>query len=160
MYMVKNIWHTVKVWSTVWNPYNKGDIEAIENVQRRASKIPLEMKKLSYEERLKVWNLTTLEERRTRGDLIQMYKIRNELENIQWFRGPQLAPHTNTRSETQNNFRLSREPFSSRACNDYGHYVSVRDEFFVNRVVKCWNELSNYQILAPSLNSFKARIDA
>ena len=117
------------------------------------------MKGLEYEERLKIWNLTTLKERRTRGDLIQMYKVRNELEDIRWFRGPQLAPHTNNRSESHNNYRLLRENFPSRACNDFRHFVSVRHEFFVNRVVDRWNKLSNFQILAPNLDSFKARID-
>ena len=54
--------------SVIWNPYYKGDINALEKVQRRASKIPLDMRHKPYEERLKIWNLTSLEERRTRGD--------------------------------------------------------------------------------------------
>ena len=59
----------------VWNPYQIGDIEIIERVQRRATKIPKSLWTMSYSERLEILGFTTLEERRTRGDLIQMYKI-------------------------------------------------------------------------------------
>jgi hypothetical protein len=36
--------------SSVWNPYKTKDIEAIENVQRRATKMLPDMKNLTYEE--------------------------------------------------------------------------------------------------------------
>ena len=146
--------------STVWNPQTKGNIEALEKIQRRASKIPLKMKNLAYEDRLKVWGITTLEERRTRGDLIQMYKTVNELEVINWYSGPQFVLHRNTRATNKNDMCLRRENFSSRARNDFSHFVSVRHNFFLNRVSEHWNKLTNSQIHATNLNSFKARIDS
>ena len=145
--------------STVWNPYIKGDIEALERVQKRATKIPTTMRALDYEERLRVWDLTTLKDRRVRGDIIQIYKIRNGLEDIEWYTGPQYAPHSCTRDESQNRYRLVKEYFPARSRNDYCHFVSVRDGFFLNRAVDGWNGLSSSEIEAPSLNSFKARID-
>ena len=54
------------------------------------------MKSLNYEDRLKLWGITTLEERRVRGDLIQMYKAVHACENINWFTGPKYAPLTQT----------------------------------------------------------------
>ena len=39
--------------SSVWNPYHKGDIEALEKVQKRATKILPELKHLSYCDRLR-----------------------------------------------------------------------------------------------------------
>ena len=99
--------------STVWNPYLKGDIEALERVQRRASRIPTALKGLPYEERLKVWGLSTLEDRRIRGDLIQMYKELNHLEHIDWYTGPRFAAVTQTRAATMNSHRLEREVFPS-----------------------------------------------
>ena len=145
--------------STAWNPYLKGDIEALERIQRKATKVPASMHFLSYEERLERWDLTTLEERRMRGDLIQMYKVKNGLENIDWHTGPQPAPHTNTRAESHNCYRLERETFPAGSWNDFRHFVTVRHEFFLNRTVDKWNALASSQIEAPSLNSFKARID-
>lgn len=68
--------------SSAWSPNLKGDIDVLERVQRRASKIPITMKDLPYEERLRLWCHTTLEERRKRGDLIQIYKVLNGLETI------------------------------------------------------------------------------
>ena len=68
--------------STVWNPYLKGDIDILERIQRKAIRIPASMRGFEYEDRLKKWGLTTLEERRKKGDLIQMYKVHNELESI------------------------------------------------------------------------------
>ena len=57
----------------VWHPYKIKDITQIENVQRRATKMIPEMKKMTYEERLKKLNLPTLEYRRRRDDMIQMF---------------------------------------------------------------------------------------
>ena len=146
--------------SPVWNPYQSGDIELLERVQRRATRIPYSLRNQTYEERLKIWNLTSLETRRTRGDLIQMYKSLNGLEKIDWFPpGPRFAPPTQTRSSESNSLRLERDIFKSKAKNDFGHFVTVRHEFFLNRTSENWNRLSNSQILSPSLNSFKASID-
>ena len=38
-------------------PYLVMDIEALEKIQRRASKIPNELYGLDYEERIKVWGI-------------------------------------------------------------------------------------------------------
>jgi ribonucleases P/MRP protein subunit RPP40 len=58
-----------------WRPYLKKDIELMEGVQKRATKLVPSVRKYSYEERLKFFNLTTLETRRIRGDLIEVFKI-------------------------------------------------------------------------------------
>ncbi len=47
----------------------------MEKVQRRAPKVISEMYTLSYEEGLQKCNLFSLERRRLRGDIIQMFKI-------------------------------------------------------------------------------------
>ena len=78
------------------------------------------MRDLTYEERLQIWGLTTLEVRRQRGDLIQMYKALNWLEEFNWYTGPCFGPNTQTRSSTNNALKLERESFPSRLKNDYG----------------------------------------
>ena len=65
-----------------WRPYRKKDIDTLEQIQRRATKMIPELRDLSYEERLKECGLTTLETRRLRGDQIEVLKILNGYENI------------------------------------------------------------------------------
>ena len=42
----------VEYANSIWSPYKKGDIEAIEKVQKRATKLVISLKKLPYKERL------------------------------------------------------------------------------------------------------------
>ena len=65
-----------------WAPYLKKDINALEKVQHRATKMITTLRKLPYEQRLKECNLTTLEERRKRGDLLETHEIMHCLERI------------------------------------------------------------------------------
>ncbi len=51
------------------------DIKVLETIQKRATKLVSQIKNLTYEMRLKELNLTTLEERRTRGGIIQFFKL-------------------------------------------------------------------------------------
>ena len=55
---------------TVWSPYRKGDIEALEKVQKRATKTIPALKNLPYKDHLKACNMSTLRYRRVRGDMI------------------------------------------------------------------------------------------
>src|SRR6218665_2203891 len=80
-----------------WSPYLKQDMKNWEKVQRRATKMIQGYKYLSYEERLIRCGLTTLEKRRSRGDLIEAYKIITGKESIQWERFFELAPSKGTR---------------------------------------------------------------
>ena len=64
---------------SVWNPYRKTDTEHLENVQMRATKLIPSLKHKSYIERLKYLKLPTLFMRRIRGDLIEVYKILNNM---------------------------------------------------------------------------------
>ena len=68
----------------VLNPYQIGDIDLIEKAQRRATKIPKSLWTKSYSLRLVILGLTRLEERRTKGDLIQMYKLAKWLDKVEW----------------------------------------------------------------------------
>jgi len=60
---------------SVWALYKKGDIEALEKVQKRATKILSSLRHISYPDHLKVCKLTTLHYRQIRGDMIEVYKI-------------------------------------------------------------------------------------
>ena len=64
------------------SPYLRQDIDTLEQVQRRATKMIRWLGKFTYEERLMRCGLTNLEKRRTRGDLIEAYKIMTGKEAI------------------------------------------------------------------------------
>ena len=68
----------------VWSPYLKVDISILEKVQRRATKLIPELRNLPYEDRLLKIGLTTLEERRERGDLIQLFIIIKQIDIVHW----------------------------------------------------------------------------
>ena len=55
-----------------WRPQ---DIDKLERVQRRATKLILELRILSYEDRVQQCKLTPLETRRVCGDQIEVFKI-------------------------------------------------------------------------------------
>ena len=68
--------------AVIWSPHKKKDIRKLERIQRAASKMVPEIKDLTYEERLMKMGLTTLTDRRERGDLITTYEIVNNREKI------------------------------------------------------------------------------
>ena len=47
----------------------------LERIQRAVTKLLPSLSELSYEERLQILGLTTLERRRERGDLIAVYRV-------------------------------------------------------------------------------------
>ena len=58
-----------------WCPYFRKDIAMIETVQRRATKLIEGLRDMSYSERLSYTGLISMEKRRVRGDLIQVFKM-------------------------------------------------------------------------------------
>ena len=87
----------------VWSPYRKWDIEALEKVQKRATKLIPALKHLPYKDRLKACNMSTLHYRRGRGDMIKTYKIvsgiydTNKTTGIQATRGNEAILDVNKR---------------------------------------------------------------
>ena len=71
--MLKRGYHTVR---------SLKDIDMLERIQRKATKMIPELRYFSYEQRLKECGLTTLETKRLRGDQIEVFKILNCDRNI------------------------------------------------------------------------------
>ena len=70
----------------IWNPRLKKDIEAIERVQIRATKLVHNVRNLSYTDRLEALKIPSTTYGRYRGDMIQVYKLLHNLEDIPFTR--------------------------------------------------------------------------
>jgi len=60
---------------TLYGARKKGDIELVEKVQKRATKLIISLKHLPYMERLKQLKLPILKYRRLRGDMMEVFKL-------------------------------------------------------------------------------------
>ena len=67
-----------------WCPYMAKDIKVLEKIQRRATKMVPELKRLPYEDRLKRLGVYALTARRLSGYLIETYKLLHEHTNIDY----------------------------------------------------------------------------
>ena len=64
-----------------WSPWLQQDIDLLENVQRRAVRAVSGLAG-SYEEKLKVVKMQSLQDRRARGDMIETFKILHGIEDV------------------------------------------------------------------------------
>jgi len=103
--------------NSVWCPFKLGDIEEIEKIQKRATKLIIKLKEKPYKERLIHLNLPTLKYRRLCGNMIEVFKIIHNIYDAKV--SPQLI--LNVRANTRgNNFKLLNHTF---------HY-DIRKHFF------------------------------
>jgi len=65
-----------------WRPYLRKDIDLLEKVQKRATRLIIYDRGLTCRERLKKLGLTTLETRRLRGDMIEVFKILKGFDDV------------------------------------------------------------------------------
>ena len=136
--------------SSAWAPYKVKHIEKLESVLRKATKQMPGMKELSYSERLKKLKLPTLSYRRLRGDLIEMYKLTNGIYDGDSNKIVKLwADVTDRTSKRGHSLKL----FPHRANKD------IRKNSYIVRTTPKWNSLPAFVANAPSLNSFKNRLD-
>ena len=129
-----------------WRPHLQKDIDLIERVQRRATKLIPTLKDKPYEMRLKLLSLTTLETRRLRGDLIEVFKILKGFDDIDFRRFFVLNNEKRTRGHILKLFKSG----CKLDCRKYG---------FSHRVVDIWNSLDSDVVACDSINSFKSHLD-
>jgi len=132
--------------SSVWNPHFKKDKELLERVQHRFTRLFPSLKGLVYEDRLRQLGLWSLEERRNRADLIEVFKLLKGFSATPWSTFFQL----NTDSVTRGHSLKLRKSHS---------HCEARLQFFSQRVINRWNSLTQQDVDVPSVNAFKGRLD-
>ncbi len=95
-----------------------------------------------YNERLRTLGLPTLEYRRLRNDMIQVYKIMHGVDNVDKDKLFSMSTYQTTRGH-------SLKLFKKRASTE------IRRNVFGYRVVG-WNSLSDNIVTAPSVNYLRA----
>ena len=129
-----------------WSPYFRKDVDKLERVQRRVTKMIPRLRNKPYDERLKELGLFSLSKRRLRGDLIEIFKMFRGLDNVNIHDYLNVDERNITRS---NGYKIVGKHFRSEEAKHY----------FFNRVVNVWNSLPAQVVDSGTLETFKNRVD-
>ena len=136
---------TLEYTNAAWTPILRRDQILLENVQRRATKLIPELRDRYHEDRLRTLKLPSLYYRRARGDMIEAYKFTHSIYKTEQ---EPLQRETNTTTRGHS-YKLKKERCDTR----------TRANFFRHRITNRWNNMCDDVVTAPSLNSFKSRLD-
>ena len=128
----------------LWNPSKVKDIQIIENVQKEFTKRILGLKDCDYWERLKQLKLLSLQRRRERYSMIQVWKMKNGLAP----NGIGMEFYDSTRLGT----RVRIPTFNHQAQTSVS---SAYDESFGVKAARLWNILPKDVNSLTTLESFK-----
>ena len=131
--------------SSVWSVIYKKEAIQLENVQRRATKLIKNIQHKTYTQRLKYLGLPSLQYRRLRADMIETYKILNNIDKMQY---EQILPlnQTTTRGHSKKLYKKN--------CR-----TNVRKYSFSQRVVDEWNKIPKKVIDSKTINTFKSQLN-
>ena len=131
-----------------WSPHLVKDVSKLERVQRRAVRMIRGLGCGSYRDKLIELRLFSLEERRLRGDMIEVFKIIQGHEKVD----------ASKFFKFSNNPRPSR--YHSKQIMKQKFRTDVRKHFFSQRVINFWNRLPSSVVNSNSVDTFKKHLDA
>ena len=132
-----------------WSPHLMKDINKLENVQRRATRLVHSLRNCTYEARKKALDLTSLKERRERGDLIEVYKIMHGFENVDRKKFFTLEKEIHRFIFKGHQWRIWKPQKRNKG----------RKVFFDFRVIDSWNALPPSVVDRRTIGSFKNGLD-
>ena len=130
-----------------WSPHYEKDKVLLERVQHRFTRMVPGLRQLTYEQRLKRLGLWTLEKRRNRADLLEVFKMYKGLSLTSFSRFFTISIVSSTRGHT------------AKIVKSHCH-LDIRRFFFSQRVIERWNGLPQSVISSNSINSFKNGLNA
>ncbi len=125
----------------MWSPRLKKDVRKLERIQRAATKLPESLRDYTYKERLERLDLTTLERRRERGDLIMIYRLQEGMENLDR-EDLMVCDYCGIRGNSKKLKKIS--------CRR-----DVKKYSFPHRSISTWNELDEEIVCAKSIHEFR-----
>ncbi|XP_074658653.1 uncharacterized protein LOC141911564 [Tubulanus polymorphus] len=130
----------------VWSNISLSEIDKLESIQGRATRMIVNVKNLPYEERLKYLKIPCLTYRRLRYDMIETFKL---VTNVYSTDNDIIMLDARRRFTRGHPYKLEK-----RRCRK-----NIRLKYFTNRIINYWNSLPTEVVETPSVNSFKARLD-
>ena len=143
-----------------WSPWMEGDKEIMEKVQKRFVRMISDKKGGSYEERLENLGMTTLTERRERGDMIVTFRTMrglNRVDKNNWFQFRNVENMRATRSTVS--VTDEEEVVRDNVLFMENVRLESRKNFFSVRVINRWNRIPDEVKNQATLISFKNRYD-
>jgi len=132
---------------SAWNLHYMKDKELIEKVQRRFTEMINSMEGKTCEERRDCLELLTLEERRNRHDLIEVFEMCSGLSRLKL--NEFFTLDNNIKGTRGHSWKLVK----FRCTGDCCKYL------LSNRVINRWNQLDQLQAVgASSINAFRGRL--
>ena len=132
--------------SVIWSPHLKKEQAEIEKVQKRITKLVPKLRHHEYKDRLKALNLTTLEYRRKRADVIQIFRMIKGFDNLNQKDFFEIDTNSRTRGH--------RYKIIKTHCR-----TNKKLHSFPHRVINLWNTLPNEAVENKTINSFKSAIE-
>jgi len=136
--------YCVQLWNPAAEHGNWSLILRIESVQRRFTRMIEGVGLLPYSERLQILQLTTLAERRSRGDLIEVYKASQGLSQL-----------SGVLNFSRSGLNVLCKPGKSKDSK----INRIRRNFLNDRVMLIWNKLPIEVKISSSLNVFKSNLE-